>query len=73
MAAVPLPDGRTLLATGDYGGAVRLWNPDGAVEAIRLVTGTAITAITAITTVAHSGLAIAGDVGLAYVTIDKNL
>jgi WD40 repeat protein len=45
LAAVPLPDGRTLLATGGYDRTLRLWDPATGVGLKRLPVDAAVRAI----------------------------
>jgi WD40 repeat protein len=74
-AAVPLPDGRTLLATGSHDATVRLWDPVIGAETARIIVGTPVYALTVCMSEAlPSGeryLAITGVAGTAVLAITR--
>ncbi|NKY75130.1 AAA family ATPase [Rhodococcus opacus] len=70
LTTLTLPSGKVLLAVGDSDGTVRLWDPETGVEALRLVTGRAVTQLTGLAIDARCGLAIGGMDGVACLTVD---
>jgi WD40 repeat protein len=71
VCAVPVPGGRTLLATASWDETVRLWDPATGEELIRLVTGATLTTICAHTSDPDTGsfLAFGGTAGVAVLDL----
>lgn len=72
LAGVPLPDGRTLLASGNPGG-VRLWDPLTGELRHTLLTGAPVHALATGPGPTGRALHIHGPAGLATLTLDESL
>ncbi|MGW1658062.1 hypothetical protein [Streptomyces atratus] len=72
LTGLDLPDGRTLLASGDAGG-VRIWDPWTGDLRHNLLTGAPVHALAAGTTPTDTVLHIHGPAGLATVSVDERL
>ncbi|MFE6925595.1 hypothetical protein ACFVAV_31600, partial [Nocardia sp. NPDC057663] len=72
VAAVPMPDGRTLLAIGSDEGTVRLWDPLSSRVVDHAVVGASVSALTVVksTSTSPTCLAVAGAAGLLMLSLD---
>ncbi|GAB88155.1 outer membrane protein assembly factor BamB family protein [Gordonia rhizosphera] len=71
IAALPMPDGRTLLATASQvdDGKISIWDPDLGICLVSLVTGGSVTALEPVIAATGMGLVFCGDRGVAHLSL----